>query len=86
MGHTNGWPWVTGQSSMFSLSSTKYQLLKWLLTFRIMCSTTWVCQLPWVCECNCGQFNLCKEWSGEVTIVYGGPRNPKCHGLFEQGN
>ena len=27
-----------------------------------------------------------KEWPGEVTIVNGRPRNPKCQGLVEQGN
>lgn len=27
-----------------------------------------------------------KEWPGEVTIVIGRPRNPKCQGLIEQGN
>ena len=26
------------------------------------------------------------EWPGEVTIVNGRPRNPKCQGLIEQGN
>ena len=25
-------------------------------------------------------------WSGEVVIVNGPPRNPKCQGLIEQGN
>ena len=30
--------------------------------------------------------SLCKEWPGEVTIVNGHPRNPKCQGLVEQGN
>ena len=30
--------------------------------------------------------SLCKEWPGEVTIVNGRPRNPKCQGLVEQGN
>ena len=28
----------------------------------------------------------CWEWPGNVTIVYGWPRNPKCDGLVEQGN
>ena len=27
-----------------------------------------------------------KEWPGEVVIVNGRPRNPKCQGLVEQGN
>lgn len=30
--------------------------------------------------------SICKEWPGEVTIVNGRPRNPKCQGLVEQGN
>ena len=30
--------------------------------------------------------SLCKEWPGEVTIVNGRPRIPKCQGLVEQGN
>ena len=30
--------------------------------------------------------NVVKEWPGEVTIVNGRPRNPKCQGLIEQGN
>ena len=29
--------------------------------------------------------SLVKEWPGEVTIVNGRPRNPKCQGLIEQG-
>ena len=29
--------------------------------------------------------NLAKEWPGQVTIVNGRPRNPKCQGLIEQG-
>eukprot|EP00731_Ephydatia_muelleri_P017243 Em0010g341a len=28
--------------------------------------------------------SLCKEWPGEVTIVNGRPRNPKCQSLVEQ--
>ena len=27
-----------------------------------------------------------KDWPGEVVIVNGRPRNPKCQGLVEQGN
>ena len=27
-----------------------------------------------------------KEWPGEVTIVNGRPRNPRCQGMIEQGN
>ena len=27
-----------------------------------------------------------KEWPGDVVIVNGRPRNPKCQGLVEQGN
>ena len=30
--------------------------------------------------------NLAKEWPGQVTIVNGRPRNPRCQGLIEQGN
>ncbi len=30
--------------------------------------------------------NVVKQWPGEVTIVNGRPRNPKCQGLVEQGN
>ena len=30
--------------------------------------------------------SLVKEWPGEVTIVNGRPRNPRCQGLVEQGN
>ena len=30
--------------------------------------------------------SVCKEWPGEVIIVNGRPRNPKCQGLVEQGN
>ena len=29
---------------------------------------------------------IVKEWPGEVMIVNGRPRNPKCQGLIEQGN
>ena len=30
--------------------------------------------------------SMVNEWPGEVTIVNGRPRNPKCQGLVEQGN
>ena len=30
--------------------------------------------------------SVVKEWPGEVTIVNGRPRNPRCQGLVEQGN
>ncbi len=30
--------------------------------------------------------SLVRDWPGEVTIVNGRPRNPKCQGLVEQGN
>ena len=30
--------------------------------------------------------DLVKHWPGKVTIVSGGPRNPKCQGFVEQGN
>ena len=30
--------------------------------------------------------SIVKEWPGEVVIVNGRPRNPKCQGLVEQGN
>ena len=30
--------------------------------------------------------SIVKEWPGQVTIVNGRPRNPKCQGLVEQGN
>ena len=30
--------------------------------------------------------NLVKDWPGEVVIINGRPRNPKCQGLIEQGN
>ena len=30
--------------------------------------------------------NLLKDWPGEVVIINGRPRNPKCQGLIEQGN
>ena len=29
---------------------------------------------------------IVKEWPGEVMVVNGRPRNPKCQGLIEQGN
>ena len=29
--------------------------------------------------------SIVKEWPGEVVIVNGRPRNPKCEGLVEQG-
>ena len=29
---------------------------------------------------------MVREWPGEVIIVSGRPRNPKCQGLVEQGN
>ena len=29
---------------------------------------------------------LVKDWPGEVVIINGRPRNPKCQGLIEQGN
>ena len=30
--------------------------------------------------------NVAKSWSGQVTVVNGRPRNPRCQGLIEQGN
>ena len=30
--------------------------------------------------------SVVKEWPGEVTIINGRPRNPKCQGMVEQGN
>ena len=30
--------------------------------------------------------SIIKEWPGEVMVVNGRPRNPKCQGLIEQGN
>lgn len=30
--------------------------------------------------------SVVKDWPGDVTIVNGRPRNPKCQGLIEQGN
>lgn len=30
--------------------------------------------------------SLVRDWPGEVTIVNGRPRNPRCQGLVEQGN
>ena len=30
--------------------------------------------------------SIVKEWPGQITIVNGRPRNPKCQGLVEQGN
>ena len=30
--------------------------------------------------------SIVKDWRGEVTIVNGRPRNPKCQGMVEQGN
>ena len=30
--------------------------------------------------------SIVKEWPGEVMVVNGRPRNPKCQGLIEQGN
>ena len=30
--------------------------------------------------------SLVKDWPGEVVIVNGRPRNPRCQGLVEQGN
>ena len=30
--------------------------------------------------------SLVREWPGEVTIVNGRPKNPKCQVLVEQGN
>ena len=30
--------------------------------------------------------SVAKEWPGDVVIVNGRPRNPKCQGLVEQGN
>ena len=30
--------------------------------------------------------SIVKEWPGEVMVVNGRPRNPKCLGLIEQGN
>ena len=30
--------------------------------------------------------DLIKQWPGNVTVVNGRPRNPRCQGLVEQGN
>ena len=30
--------------------------------------------------------DVVKEWPGQITILNGRPRNPKCQGLIEQGN
>ena len=30
--------------------------------------------------------SIVKEWPGEVIVVNGRPRNPKCQGLIDQGN
>ena len=30
--------------------------------------------------------SIVKEWPGEVMVVKGRPRKPKCQGLIEQGN
>ena len=83
MGHTNGLAttWTTGQSSMFLLPSAKNQLLKWLLTFFSYLGTSKILHSDNGREfVNANVASLCKEWPGEVTIVNGRPRNPKCQG------
>ena len=30
--------------------------------------------------------DIVQEWPGQITVVNGRPRNPKCQGLVEQGN
>lgn len=30
--------------------------------------------------------SIVKEWPGEVMVINGRPKNPKCQGLIEQGN
>ena len=48
--------------------------------------------VPRILQSDNGQFvnqiveSVVKGWPGEVVIVNGHPRNPKCQGLIEQGN